>query len=293
MDYFDKQEITRMLASLKNEAVTKCIISLANQERSISAFSRGLRALLSARNPFDLTSVESAFQLAIDEISNLKNTGYKSWTAEKTGLYLFALQYIILHLNEIELPYQKQNTYKPKLVTSINEIDQKCRDLGVSPKIMHEQCYSTEYKFPEVAILSNFELFEVNRANDFKIRLEKYKTTHKKEDLYEVGTYHKLSKQNLNVQQTQTELTQNQYQNLMEGLIRHMKRVFLFADFDLKTYNENYIKVNNEIRKLWKMSGKDIKAANNAIKSFHKYLIEKENNPIVAYESGKNSGKIQ
>lgn len=276
MDNFDRQEIIRTLSSLNNTAVTKCVIYLANEERNISSFLRGLKSLLTAKNSFDLTSVETSFQLAIDEIKGLRKSGCKSWTQNKTALYLYALQYIILHLNEITLPNQ-ENTYKSRLGELIQNINQKCQDLGVDPAIMHQQCYDTSYRSSTVGILHDFALIDINNVNNFNIRLEKYKTTHKNEDLYETGTYHKLSRQKIDAQPQKNET--NSCENFMKELSNEIKKIFHFENLNLKIYNEQCIQINNEIRKLCKQSNKDIKTANAIIRLFVQYLTDKENNP--------------
>ena len=77
----------------------------------------------------------------------------------------------------------------------------------------------------------------------------------------------------------QQQVSHDQFEALFKKFVDQIKAQFHFPKLDLNTYNEHYIQINNEIRKILKENSVNLKLANIVINAFKKYLIEQENIP--------------
>ncbi len=280
MDYFDGfgknlirttrlnfQNVKYIIVQINDKTATQGLVDLLNEEYPFPSYDRALEVLSSPKNENDLLIVEAALQTTIKEIKDYNRTNPKHWNEQKTSLYLYTLQYIILHLNSFKLLNSKENNYKPQIVSQIIDLTNKCSKLGLDPEIMQSQCRTPKYQFndPDHPALSSFYFIDSEMVDGFSKRLKTYSITHKPGDLFESDLYQNYS-------------LSSRDEAVFQKLILHMQNGFGIEKMDFKTYVEKCGLISKEIRKIFKSETPEkIQQINDA---FRQYLEKKDNESI-------------
>ena len=231
------QDVKAILANISDKTAANGVVALLNEEYPFHSYERALEVLsTSQKKENDLLIAEAALQTTINEIKEFNQRNPKYWSDQKTSLYLYTLQYIILHLSAFEKSIDKNN-YKPRLVAKIHEISARCARLGLDIEIMRSQCLTTQYQQADNSVLRDFKFIDLERVESFSRRLKKYEITHKINDLYESNLYQQLP-------------TTSQIDAIIQKLITHMEKKFSIK-LDLQSYEKNCGPIINEINNLF------------------------------------------
>jgi|GEM_PF-3241676 len=217
-----------------NPTIISGLESLLTEKVILRSFERAILTLVTAKNERALQTVEAGLQTTINEVKmyNAQNSPYM--TRQKTSLYLYTLQHLILNLDRWTLPKHAFNHFKPALKEKLQYARQKSMAFGITDDIVRRECFSTDYQQPYDPSLRNFEFLDESRLDSFINRLHRYEITQNPRDLYNFRSYTEPK-------------GASEKTKAVETIIKHMEKRFQIKEMDLNYYKQNCNAINKEI----------------------------------------------
>lgn len=255
-----------------NPTVALGIESLLTEKIILRSFERAFSTLITAKNARVLHNVEAGFQTTINEVKNYHDQNSPYMTRQKTSLYLFTLQHMIMNLDHWTLPHHEINDFVPSLKKKLKYARSKSKLLNINDNIVRRECFVTDYQQPYDPVLRNFEFLDENRLDSYINRLHKYEITKNPNDLYDAKMF-------------PTSRVTNQKTKAVETIIKHMEKKFKIKELDINTYKKHYKAINQEVVNLF--GADDLPAIYEIIDAITQYLGAKQQFQIQIDNSSK------
>lgn len=217
-----------------NPTVTAGIESLLREDLVFRSFERAFALMITAKSEQHLQRAEAGYQVTINEIKQYHASNSRYLDHKKTSLYLFTLQYLILHLGKWKFPEKRVNNFKPTLLQKLHEARLRCAYAGIGYDVLRQACFSKDYQQPYDKNLRNFEFLDEQRLDTFLANLKRYDTTRTAHQLYKLKS---LSRDN----------APTQAENALEKIIRHVETTFGIKELNLHFYTRNFHAINEVI----------------------------------------------